>query len=111
LTSAQVADVIYDRCPADFLAYLSALGAHDSVSEWLRPAADALATLDLIVFVPIEQPDRIADVAGADRLRRNADALLREILVEDDYEFGRPVVRVNGSPTERARQVVDAMAR
>lgn len=109
LRSERATDVLYDRCPADFLAYLSALEAHDSVREWLGPAGDALRALDLIVFVPIEQPDRIADAADADRLRRTVDALLREMLVEDSCGFDRPILSVHGPATARARQVVAAI--
>lgn len=111
LTSDRAADVLYDRCPADFLAYLSALGAHDSVSEWLAFANDALGTLDFIVFVPMEQPDRIAGAAGADRLRRRVDILLREILLEDGYGFARPIITVHGSEGTRVRQVLAALQR
>jgi hypothetical protein len=106
LTSDGAAGVLYDRCPADFLAYLSALKAHDSVGEWIAPATDALRTLDLIVFVPIEQPDRIADVAGADGLRRNVDTHIRQMLLDDSFGFDWPVIQVHGSPETRARQVL-----
>jgi predicted ATPase len=106
LTSDRAADVLYDRCPADFLAYLSAFKAHDSVGEWITPATDALRTLDLIVFVPIEQPDRIADVAAADSLRRNVDTHIREMLLDDSFGFDRPVIEVQGSPVARAREVL-----
>jgi hypothetical protein len=109
LTSDRAPDVLYDRCPADFLAYLTALKAQDSIREWITPTTHALSTLDLIVFVPIERPDRIADAAGADRLRRNVDVVLREILLEDSYGFDRPVITVHGSATARVRQVVAAM--
>lgn len=110
LTSDRAVDVLYDRCPADFLAYLSALGAHDSVRDWLAPVADSLRTLDLIVFVPIEEADRIHDVAGTDRLRRKVDVLLRKMLLEDDSGFARPVMSVSGSPMERAKQCVTTIA-
>ena len=109
LTTSRAADVLYDRCPADFLAYLSALKEHDCVREWITPATDALMTLDLIVFVPIEQPDRIADFAGAGRLRRDVDTLMREMLLADSFGFGRPVIQVHGSPGTRAKLVLAAL--
>src|SRR5688572_31487159 len=45
------ANVLFDRCPADILAYLL---AHDEsasfdAGEWLERAGDAMRTLDLVV--------------------------------------------------------------
>jgi predicted ATPase len=109
LRSDHGAHRLYDRCPADFLAYLAAAKAHDAARERLGAASEALRTLDLIVFVPIERPDRIASTHGADRLRARVDALLREILIDDSYGFGRPVVEVHGSVAVRAKQVTSAI--
>jgi hypothetical protein len=46
-------DVIFDRSPADYLAYMLAHrdAADADVSSWLPRVADAVATLDLTVFV------------------------------------------------------------
>lgn len=109
LTSDLAADILCERCPADFLAYLGALRADDSIREWLVPAGDALNTLDLVVFVPIEQPDRIAGLPRSDRLRRPVDALLREILIEDSYGFTPPAIAVHGSEDARVKQVLAAL--
>jgi hypothetical protein len=109
LTSEHAADVLYDRCPADFLAYLDALKANDTVRERLAPVGDALRRLDLIVFVPIEQPDRIAGVPAAPSLRRRVDTLLREMLLDDSYGFDLPVIGIRGSRPARVKQVVAAM--
>jgi hypothetical protein len=47
-------NVIFDRCPADFLGYL--LTHRDAeafeLEEWLPRVRAAIETLDLIVFVP-----------------------------------------------------------
>jgi hypothetical protein len=109
VTSDRAPDVLYDRCPTDFLAYLTALQAEDSVRDWIASTTHALSTLDLIVFVPIEQPDRIASAAGSGRLRRNVDVVLREILLEDSYGFCRPVISIHGSAAARVSQVVAAV--
>jgi len=50
-------DCLYDRCPTDFLAYLA--GRYFETREWVSAAHQALSKFDLIVFVPIEHPDRI----------------------------------------------------
>jgi hypothetical protein len=100
---------VFDRCPADILAYLI---THDEsegfdLEPWLPRVRSAMARLDLVVFVPIEHPDR---VPAADRdhpeLRRRVDEELRDIVLEDRWEVGVEALEVTGSPTERARQVL-----
>lgn len=57
-------DVIFDRCPLDFLAYLDVISASEGF-EWLpsgRQLANVsktLASLDMVVFVPLISPDDI----------------------------------------------------
>lgn len=109
ICSDPAANRLYDRCPADFLAYMAALNAHDLIRTWLARAADAMATLDLVVFVPVENPDRIGSTHAHARLRRRVDDLLREILLDDSYGFGLPVVEVQGPIDARAAQVLDAL--
>lgn len=105
-------DVLFERCPVDYLAYLRCLpGAADDVSRWMDESAPALASLDRIVFVPVERPDRVhVGASEGRRLRRRVDALLREILVDDGWGLGLAVVEVHGSPSERAQQVLRATA-
>ena len=76
--SAPRAAVIFDRSPADFLAYLLAHrdGGRADVARWFPDIGDAVRTLDLVVFVPIERPDRVV-APEAPRLRRQVDAALR----------------------------------
>jgi predicted ATPase len=101
------AHVLFDRSPADFLAYLAALADADVLAEWLPPAAAAMSSLDLVVFVPIERPDRI-DIPEDEgrRLRKRVDAILREILVDDGWGLDARVLEVRGTPDDRARQVL-----
>jgi len=99
---------LFDRCPADLLAYLI---AHDSdgfdVDRWLPRAREAMERLDLIVFVPIEDPDRIPTSASDySRLRRRVDEELQEILLGDRWAFDVPTIEVAGHPEERTRQVL-----
>ena len=105
-------DVLLDRGPADYLAYLAALRpATGSLSPWIAPVAEAMARLDLIVFVAIERPDRIGVDASEGRARRRrVDAVLRGMLVEDAWGLGGRVLEVSGSPEARTRQVLAAIA-
>ena len=96
--------VLFDRSPADYLAYLTALRPDAAQHERVAAAAAALATLDLVVFVPIERPDRI-QTTEAPRLRQRVDRVLREMLVDRSWGIDVPVVEVKGAPNARADQV------
>lgn len=99
--------LLFDRCPADYLAYLRALraDANADLRVWMPCTLTALRTLQLVVFVPVERPDRIGG-AELPRLRRRVDAVLREIWMEDAWGFGTPALEVTGTVPERARQVL-----
>jgi predicted ATPase len=107
------ADSLFDRGPADLLAYLESVDDVDSVDldgciERVRPA---MQRLDLIVFVGIEHPDRIdrADVRFR-RLRRRVDESLRDIVLDDRWSFGVPAIEVAGSTADRVAQVLRHLA-
>jgi predicted ATPase len=103
------ADVLFDRCPADILAYLLAHADRDAfdVDDWLERVREAMATLDLVVFVPVERPDRIALPAHEDRAQRLAVHLkLEELLFEGGLGCDVEVLRVEGDVRSRARQVM-----
>jgi nicotinamide riboside kinase len=100
---------IFDRCPADILAYL--ITHHDSrafdVEPWIRRIREAMSRLDLVVFVPIAGHDRASPLAAGDGvLRRRVDEELRDILLEDRWSFSVEVLEVAGTSEERARQVL-----
>ena len=102
-------DVIFDRCPLDFLAYLDVVSA-DEGFEWspdgklLSRIEKALASLDVIAFVPLKRPDEITVPIEFPKLRMRVDARLKTMLREDDLELlyeGPRVVEVTGSREER----------
>jgi predicted ATPase len=96
---------LFDRCPADFVAYLEA------IDDGVEPddIRESLESLDLIVVVPIEMPDRIAVASHEDRrLRRRVDDLVRARLLDDPDGFA--TIEVLGSVEERVRQVLRAMS-
>lgn len=102
-------DRIFDRCPADILAYLIThrdSGGFD-VERWLPRVRSAMEPLDLIVFVPIEDPDRVTVSEPDDaELRRRVDEELREIVLDDRWDLGIEALEVTGTPRERLRQVL-----
>lgn len=99
---------IFDRCPLDILAYLI---SHDEsegfdIDRWLPRVEDAIRWLDLVVFVPIEEPDRIMiSEPEHGSLRQRVNEELRSIVLEDRWGFGLATIEVTGSPAERAGQV------
>lgn len=102
-------DAIFDRCPADILAYLI---THEDADEldvevWLPRVRKEMQRLDLVVFVPVEHPDRIVVPAASERrLRRRVDEELRDIVLGDRWDFGVEAIEVAGPPHERVRQVL-----
>lgn len=103
-------NVLFDRCPLDFLAYIQALPDADAFDqeEWLDAIREAVESLDLIVFVPIEARDRVPHDGDHDHaLRRKADEALRDMLVEDSLGLGASVLEVQGSVAQRAKMVLD----
>jgi hypothetical protein len=94
---------LFDRCPADLLAYL--LAADHDINPQLERCSEAIGLLDLVVFVPIEEPDRIA-VSPHENLeqRRAVDEALFELLL--DGGLAQEVLPVHGDVTTRLAQVL-----
>jgi predicted ATPase len=106
---ARESNVIFDRCPADFLGYLLSHPDAEAfeLETWLPRVRAAVETLDLIVFVPIEGRDRIALPRAQDpHFRIQVDEGLSEILLENSLGFDVEVLQVTGAPRERLRQVL-----
>ena len=106
-------DVLFDRCPADALAYLL---AHDDADgfdadAWRGRVREAMATLDLVVFVPLERPDRIPLPAHEDRaFRQDVHEKLEELLL-DEGGYDIEVLCVEGDTASRVRQVMARIRR
>jgi predicted ATPase len=102
-------NTLFDRCPADLLAYLLTHDDADGfdVERWLERVRKEMQKLDLIVFVPVETPDRvIVSAVNERRLRRRVDEEIRDIILGDRWEFGVDTVEVAGPPHERVRKVL-----
>ena len=99
------ARLIVEHSPADFIAYLRALGAHDLANGSLPVAEEGLRHLDLIVYVPAE-----IDVPDCEdpELRRVADEWLGEIYAGGELELPA-VIEVRGTPAERLAAVEKAL--
>jgi hypothetical protein len=102
-------NVIFDRCPVDMLAYIQATNESDNstIRTLYQRVKKAVQQIDLMVFVPIEEPDAIgcpeSDLPG---LRKKVNEILRDWI----GDFGIDVIEVSGSPSERCSQVMKHMA-
>ncbi|MCP3144046.1 AAA family ATPase [Pyxidicoccus xibeiensis] len=114
LADEEGTDLLLDRCPVDFLGYLLAHPDAESfeLEEWMDRVRSAVQRLDLIVFVPIEEPDRIRLPRSEDAdMRSEVDARLKWLLLEDPYQLGVEVLTVEGRRPERVEQVLRQVIR
>jgi hypothetical protein len=98
-------DTIFDHSPLDFLAYAQAIEEVDD-ERWVQKMDSAIQMLDLIVFCPIEDRDRIPIPTSEDlRLRKKVDENLQDLLLNDSLEILKDVevIEVVGSVEKRAR--------
>jgi hypothetical protein len=88
-------NVIYERCPIDFIAYINVLDPNSTA-----PVLDPISKhLDLIVYLPIEQDD---DDSEYPKLRKAVDRRLSAILLDDELAIVNvPVVEARGSTARR----------
>jgi len=115
LLSEGAAHVLFDRCPADFIGYISAhedAGSFD-FDEWVPRVRRAIRTLDLIVLVPVEAPERITFRRSADDAdsRATVDEKLKEILLDDPFELGVEVLVAKGELERRVQTVLQWISR
>lgn len=109
LASAASPDIVYDRCPLDFIAYLEVVAVQEGF-EWtpsgklLGRIEKALGSLDLVVFLPLSRPDEIDVAIELPRLRSKVDARLKAIIRDDELgllEDGPNIIELRGTRSER----------
>jgi hypothetical protein len=89
-------NVIYERCPFDFIAYIDVLDPNNT-PPLLEPISERL---DVIVYLPIDHDDE----GEYPKLRKAVDRRLREILLDDDLAMiNIPVIEASGSTAQRLR--------
>ena len=107
-------DVIFERCPADFVAYMAAVDETYALDPWIATARGSIARLDLIVFLPLDPraPIEVAEIEDRE-LREAVDERLHDILVNDEFDLfagGKPaVIEVRGSVEQRLNLVNRAL--
>lgn len=102
------ANAVFDRCPLDILAYLVVHEDADGfyLEDWQASIREAVATLDLVVYVPIEDPDVVPVPARELPLRAEADMVVQDLVVADGYGFGQQTFTVTGTIASRVEQVL-----
>jgi hypothetical protein len=93
-------DIVFDRCPLDMLAYIERHEDAESFDreEWLPRIREAVDTLDLIVYVPLEAHSTRDDEAGRVAIDRSLGDLLED--------WGSDVLEVRGDTAARVHAVL-----
>ena len=104
-------NALFDRCPVDFLGYISVHEDADSLNldAWFPRVRVAMQTIDLIVFVPVEVRDRIAfsPTDDGEEFRAAVDEELRETLLDDTLDLAVEVLEVEGVTGRRVATVME----
>lgn len=106
-------DVVFDRCPLDLVAYLQTHRDRDAfdAAAWLPRIRETMTSLDVLVFVPVEAPDRMSVDRNERRFRACVDDALRDLVLDDALDLGLDAIEVRGSVEARLRQVVALVGR
>ncbi|WP_300666676.1 AAA family ATPase [Fluviicola sp.] len=101
-------DVIFDRSPLDLLAYVYATGGAKASQNFYTKVREATEEIDLLIFVPVENPDIIGcPESEFPQLREKVNDLLEEWI--NDFDLETLVVR--GTLAARERQVLETIVR
>jgi len=95
-------NVIYERCPVDFLAYIHALDPQSAEAS-LELVSEAMQHLDLIVYLPFDETSVVDEFP---KLQRAVDRKLSSILREDQFVS---VIEAEGSTDRRLRTMEISM--
>ena len=107
-------NVIFERAPVDFLAYMSVMG--EGGDGWVESVREALSHLDVIVFLPLDENARIAVSADeGPELRDAVNDNLQRMLLDDALDLfadSAPVVlEVRGTVQQRLQALETATKR
>jgi hypothetical protein len=101
-------NVIYERCPLDFLAYIHALDPRGAETV-LDQVSEAMQHLDLIVYLPL---DKTSDEYP--KLQRAVDRRLSSIFREDEFGImstaNTRVVEAEGTTNHRLGSLETAIS-
>ncbi len=103
LLAKNESNVLFDRSVIDILAYLHVIDPGRNIQSLFETAQSIMTGIDLLVFVPIEEPDLIpSSQTNLPRLRSKVDDLLRNWI----WDFGMETIEVKGPLSKRIDQVL-----
>lgn len=115
--SANTQNIIFDRCPVDFLAYAMCILAQDSIDIHDSEVSDrfvdlkaALNNLDLIIFLPISNENHIEYTEENPAFRKAADKYFKKIYRDDicdifpSYNYPK-IIEITGDRIERLKKL------
>lgn len=110
-------NIIFDRCPVDFIAYAMCIADQESIdindseiAERFDEVKDALNNLDMIVFLPITEENLIVYSEENPAYRKAADKCFKKIYRDDVCDifprFGHPtIIELWGDRATRIRKL------
>ncbi|MBY0281898.1 MAG: hypothetical protein K2W94_07030 [Alphaproteobacteria bacterium] len=110
-------NIIFDRCPVDFLAYVmceldqDGVDIRDSeISDRFSDVKSALNHLDLIVFLPITKENLIEYTEEEPLYRKNVDQCFKKLYRDNACdifpEYDHPkIIEISGDRMTRLRQL------
>lgn len=97
-------NVLFDRCPIDILAYIHAIDRTKKIQSFFETAQEIIATIDLLVLVPIETPDLIScQSSDLPILRTKVNDILHDWISDFDIDH----IEVSGTLLHRRDQVLN----
>ncbi|SEN57834.1 AAA domain-containing protein [Mucilaginibacter gossypiicola] len=108
LVSKSESKVIFDRCVIDILAYLHVIDPGRNIQLLFETTQTIIAGIDLLVFVPIEEPDLIA-VHPSDKLKLRSR--VNDLLLDWIRDLGIAAIEVSGTLSGRRDQVLAKISR
>jgi predicted ATPase len=96
-------NVIYERCPVDFLAYIDALDPQRA-EALLELVSEAMQHIDLIVYLPLDETSVMDEFP---KLQRAVDRKLSSIFREDQFAS---VVEAEGPTDHRLHTLETAIS-
>ncbi|WP_289661665.1 ATP/GTP-binding protein [Flavobacterium panacagri] len=93
---------IFDRCPIDLLAYALAVDNTLDFQRVFNKIQNVIEKIDVFVFVPIEEPDRIlCSDSELPELRWRVNDIIGKLITDFEIE----VIEVRGDLSQRLNQI------
>ncbi|MBS1494390.1 MAG: ATP-binding protein [Bacteroidetes bacterium] len=101
-------NVIFDRCPIDYFAYLQSVSKsnNDEIHSIYNRVHNTTNEIDLVVFLPIEKNDLIGcSESELPELRTEVDESIKELI----RDFNLNIIEVTGAPDVRTNKVISSI--